>query len=243
MRTSFHATAAVSIAAVLMIQPARAQAPAASALGIKYMRDSEEYASLSRQVYRLAGESVARRAQGMATGSWAVVMDIDETTLDNSPYMLDRAAYGVPFETASWNAWVLRREAGAVPGVVDFIAGVRKLGGRVAWVSNREAVVGDATRANLRSAGLLADADRVCLLEPNRPKAVRRAEIISGSGSCAWSGTPMRVLAFVGDQMGDFPAADEHIADTGTDEAFGRTCFLVPNSMYGDWVTKVTRRR
>src|SRR5262249_37857914 len=107
----------------------------------------------------------------------------------------------------------------------------------------RALIVGDATRANLRGHGLLADADRFCLQEPERTKAVRRAELVSGKGSCAWSGTPVTVLAFVGDQMGDFPAADEHIADTGTDDAFGRTCFLLPNSMYGEWTTKVTRRR
>jgi len=243
MRTSFRGTAAVAAAVFLLIQPARAQAPSAAATGIKYMRDSEEYAALSRQVYRLAAESVARRAQNLASGSWAVVLDVDETALDNSAYQLDRAAYGLPFENTSWNAWVLRREAGAVPGVVDFVAAVRRLGGRIAWISNRDAVVGDATRANLKSVGLFADTARVCLQEPQRAKAVRRAELVAGSGNCGWSGTPVRLLAFIGDQMGDFPAADEHIADTGTDEAFGRTCFLLPNSMYGDWTAKVTRRR
>jgi len=243
MRTSFRLAAAAAAAALLTAPTARAQAPSAAATGIKYMRDSEEYASLSRQMYRLAADSVARRAQTAASGSWAVVLDIDETALDNSTYQLDRAAYGLAFENTSWNAWVLRREAGAVPGVADFVAAVRRLGGRIAWISNRDAVVGDATRANLRSVGLLADADRVCLQEPQRTKAVRRAELVSGSGTCAWSGTPVKVLAFIGDQMGDFPAADEHIADTGSDDAFGRTCFLLPNSMYGEWTARVTRRR
>jgi len=243
MRRSFRAAAAVAAAAWLTASSARAQAPPAGATGIKYMRDSEEYAALIRQVYRQAADAVSRRATTLAPGSWAVVLDIDETALDNSTYQLDRVAYGLAFENTSWNAWVLRREAGLVPGVADFVAGVRRLGGRVAWISNRDAIVGDATRANLRSVGLLADADRVCLQEPQRTKAVRRAELVSGNGSCAWSGTPVHVLAFVGDQMGDFPAADEHIADAGTDDAFGRTCFLLPNSMYGEWVTKVTRRR
>jgi predicted secreted acid phosphatase len=41
--------------------------------------------------------------------------------------------------------------------------------------------------------------------------------------------------------MGDFPDASEHIPDTGTDAAFGRTCFLLPNSMYGQWTSRVTR--
>ena len=50
-----------------------------------------------------------------------------------------------------------------------------------------------------------------------------------------------RRIVFVGDQMGDFPEADEGIANAGTDPAFGDTCFLLPQTMYGEWVTRVTR--
>ena len=246
MTTRFRLRAAMAASALLAgAVGLQAQPPVpAAATGIKYMRDSEEYAALARQVYRLAAESVARRSQNLAAGSWAVVLDIDETTLDNSTYQLDRAAYGVPFEIGSYDAWILRREAAPVPGVVDFVAGVRRAGGRIAWITNRDPVTADATRANLQSIGVLGDADRICPQDsPQRTKAVRRAELVAGRGDCAWSGTPIRVLAFIGDQMGDFPGADEHIADTGADDAFGRTCFLLPNSMYGEWTTKVTRRR
>jgi predicted secreted acid phosphatase len=82
-----------------------AQQPSlAHELGIKYMRDSEEYATLARQTYRLAGEAVTRAAGN--AGPWAVVLDVDETALDNSTYQLERAAYSVPFEPQSWNACV-----------------------------------------------------------------------------------------------------------------------------------------
>src|SRR4051812_36652692 len=67
---------------------------AAQQLGIKYMRDSEEYATLARQVYRLAGDAVSRLARDNSGRPWTVVLDIDETTLDNSTYQLERAAYG-----------------------------------------------------------------------------------------------------------------------------------------------------
>src|SRR5882672_1930605 len=81
-------------------------------LGIKYMRDSEEYATLARQTYRLAGEAVTRSASG--AGPWTVVLDVDETALDNSTYELERAAYGLPFDPQSWNAWVERRDGSAI---------------------------------------------------------------------------------------------------------------------------------
>ena len=218
------------------------QAPAVHELGIKYMRDSEEYATLARQVYRLAGEAVVRAAAAAASRRWAVILDIDETALDNSTYQLERAAYGLPFDATSWKAWVDRRQAGAVPGVVDFIAQVRRAGGHVGWISNRVAALTDATRDNLKIAGLWNDDDRLCLQKTSQhTKGDRRREIVSGNGDCAWSGQPAQIVVFVGDQLGDFPEASEQIPQTGADSAFGRVCFLLPNSMYGGWVTGVTR--
>ena len=234
----------IAAAALLCSAAPFAQAPAAPhELGIKYMRDSEEYAALARQTYRLATDAVQRAAQAPGRQQpWAVVLDIDETTLDNSTYELERVTYGLPFEAKSWNAWVFRHAAGVVPGVVEFVAAVRRAGGRIAWISDRDTATVDATRVNLKSAGLWNDDDRMCLQDaPERTKSIRRAEVVSGSGACAWAGTAVRAVAFLGDQMGDFPAAAEHIPDTGTDAAFGRTCFLLPNSMYGQWATRVTR--
>jgi 5'-nucleotidase (lipoprotein e(P4) family) len=213
-------------------------------LVIKYMRDSEEYATLARQVYRLAGEAVARAASSAAARRWTVVLDVDETALDNSTYQLERAAYGLPFDAASWKAWVERRQAGTVPGVVEFIGQVRRSGGHVGWITNRDAAVVEATRENLKAAGLWNDDDRLCLQKtPQQTKADRREEIVSGNGECSWPGQPMQVIAFVGDQLGDFPPASEQIPQTGNNSAFGRVCFLLPNSMYGGWERTVTRAK
>jgi 5'-nucleotidase (lipoprotein e(P4) family) len=228
---------------ISLVVAAQAPPPAATReLGIKYFRDSEEYAVLARQVYRLAGDAV-ERARRTASGAWAVVLDVDETTLDNSMYQVERAVYGLPFEAESWSAWVQRKEAAAVPGVKPFLDRVRSAGGRVAFITNRDASLMEATRANLASVGAWSDDDRLCLQKPEYPKAARRAEVVKGSGDCAWPNTPMRILAFVGDQLGDFPDAAEAISLTGTDEAFGSVCFLLPNPMYGNWTARVTRQR
>jgi 5'-nucleotidase (lipoprotein e(P4) family) len=241
IRRHFAATAAlVCICWTAVV----AQQTAVRELGIKYMRDSEEYATLTRQIYRLAGEAVMRAANSAGARRWAVVLDIDETTLDNSTYQLERAAYGLPFDDKSWDAWVERREAPLVPGVADFIAQVRRAGGHVGWISNRRATVADATRANLKIAGVWNDDDRLCLQKtPQHTKAERRHEIVAGAGDCAWPSQPVQVVVFVGDQLGDFPAAAEQIPQTGTDSAFGHVCFLLPNSMYGNWERSVTRVR
>lgn len=214
---------------------------------VKYVRDAEEYAVLSRQIYRMALGAVTTAARERAArtgGPWAVVMDIDETVLDNSTYELDRATYGLPFENVSWNAWVNRGEAGIVPGVIEFIAGVRRHGGRVVFVSNRDEAVRAATVANLQRFNLWTENDKICLAtDSTYPKRVRRSEVVEGRGNCSWAGTPTPVLAFIGDQMGDFPATGESDIDAGKDEAYGRRYFILPNPLYGSWTTRVTRVR
>jgi len=238
----------LAVLALVVALPARAQSPGAApgALAIKWVRDSEEYATLTRQVYRAAERAVTDAAARLPRGTpWAVVLDVDETALDNSAQQLEQAAYGLPFDTASWNAWTRRVEAGTVPGVAGFIAAVRRLGGHVAWITNRWDTTTDATRANLAAHGLWNDDDRLCLRSsaPADTKAVRRTEVTGGNGPCAWRGTAMTVLAYLGDQLGDFPAAGENDPDAGRDEAFGVRYFLLPDPMYGAWTTRVTRRR
>lgn len=248
-----HRRTLLIVTALAAASPAAAQRPALAphSLDIKYVRDAEEYATLTRMVYRMAGTSVARQAAALPRGAaWAVVLDLDETALDNSAYQLERAAYGLPFDGPSWSAWVDRAEAGLVPGVADFIAGVRRLGGRVAWVSDRSAAGRAATRAVLIRDGIWSDGDLLCLKAgpADSTKAGRRTEIATGRGDCAWSVGPARVLAFIGDQVkdgpgrGDFPGPGEPDSAAGDDAAFGSRSFIIPNPTYGSWTEKVTRR-
>ena len=224
-----------------------AQTPEADQKQVKYVRDSEEYAVLTRQIYRqaLAALTTAvRERTARVSGPWAVALDIDETVLDNSTYELDRAAYGLTFEKQSWIAWVDRGEAGLVPGTVDFISGVRRLGGHVVYISNRDEVSRAATMSNLNRYNLWTEADRLCLeTDSTYPKRVRRAEVTEGRAPCGWPSAPTPILVYVGDQLGDFPAPGEPDVDAGKDDAFGRRYFLLPNPMYGSWTRRVTRKR
>jgi len=207
-----------------------------SHLEIKWVRDSREYQTLAEQIYALAGRTVAAREDSVH-GPWAVVLDVDETALDNSVYQLERAAYDQPFDSASWNAWVRREASPPVPGVLPFIRKVRALGGRVVWITDRDTSVDYATRANLKKDSLWSDADLLCAktLDPNpATKRSRRAELRSGTGRCSWKGTPITVLAYVGDHMADLPDPGE---DGGP--SFAAKAFLLPDPMYGDWERRV----
>jgi 5'-nucleotidase (lipoprotein e(P4) family) len=238
---------AVLALVLLPLAPLASQAGDVGEKQVKYVRDSEEYADLTRQTYRqaLAALTAAvRERTARVSGPWAVAVDIDETVLDNSTYELDRASYGLTFEKQSWNAWVDRAEAGLVPGVVDFISGVRRLGGHIVFISNRDEVSRAATMSNLNRFNLWTDTDRLCLATDSiYTKKVRRAEVVEGRAPCGWPSAPTPILVYVGDQMGDFPAPGESDVDAGKDDAFGRRYFLLPNPMYGDWTRRVTRKR
>ena len=223
---------------------------------VVWMQTSIEYEAAALQAYRTAQsqlEAALKDASWTAaieqTGDFAklppaVVLDIDETVLDNSTYELDRATYGLSFENRSWNSWVEREEAGVVPGAIEFISGIRRLGGRVAFITNRDEVTRQATIANLRRFNLWTENDRLCLAtDSTYPKRMRRQEVADGRGNCSWNGTPTPVVVFVGDQMGDFPATGESDADAGSFEAWGKRYFILPNPMYGNWTTRVTRQR
>jgi 5'-nucleotidase (lipoprotein e(P4) family) len=219
-------------------------------LEVKYVRDSAEYATLSRMVYRMATDAVTRNHP--ASGAWGVVLDVDETTLDNSQYQIERGFYGLGYEEASWANWIQRAEAGTVPGVKEFLDAVRGLGGKVVFITDRNAeyVALDgskldlvaATRGNLGHNGLFVSGDLLCLkTSAGDNKASRRKSVSEGTGACSWSGTPVQIVAFAGDQMTDFPASGEAFSGAGTDKEFGNSFFLLPQPMYGRWTNGVTR--
>lgn len=209
--------------------------PYAAHLEIKYVRDSMEYSTLTRQIYSLAATVLPTDRK-----AWAVVMDIDQTVLDGSVYQLERAAYDLPFDEASWRAWVSRGSAPAVPGSVEFTRKVHSRNGLIVWLTDRQDAYRDVTKQNLKALGLWADQDLFCPSYGETNKKSRRRELQSNSGTCS-SPKIKTVVAFIGDQMGDFPEAGEHFFDGPVDDQFGKTNFLLPNPMYGKWAVRVTR--
>ena len=202
-------------------------------LDIKWYQRSAERRALSLQAYAAASAKVAARAPS-AGASWGVVLDIDETSLDNSPYQRARAELGLGYSPASWGAWVQQKAAEPVPGAVAFTRKVKQLGGRVVFVSNRLAATEcPATEQNLIAKGFAPDA-MLCKTSTS-DKNPRFAAITAGT---AGPGLPaLEIVAFVGDNILDFPALaqDLRTKPESAYAAFGETLFLIPNPMYGSW--------
>ena len=180
----------------------------------------------------------------------AVVMDIDETVLDNSPYMGKIVLENREWSTASWDEWVARKEAGSVPGAMDFINAVQKKGVRVILISNRACSKRDGsdepcpqeadTIDNLRKAGMEDVRTENVLLAGEQPgwiseKKSRREAVAKRN----------RIVMLFGDDLGDFlsgvktgitPEQREQLVDLHR-QRWGKKWYLLPNPTYGSWMS------
>ncbi|HKJ02273.1 MAG TPA: HAD family acid phosphatase [Longimicrobiales bacterium] len=213
--------------------PAPTSGEAAVPLAIHWYRTAAEQRALYEQAYRWAGRHV-RDVAAAQTGPWGVVLDADETILDNSTYQLRRARAGLGYSPESWNAWVREEAAPALPGAVAFIAEVKRMGGRVAVVTNRDEAVCEPTRRNLADVGVAADVV-LCRQPGPSGKEGRFRAVEEGTTPAALP--PLTVVAWVGDNIQDFPGGSQSLrgADVSALADFGVRYFVLPNPMYGSW--------
>lgn len=208
-----------------------------------------------REVYALASRQIAvalgqpewdalpkNERKKSATGlPPAVIVDVDETVLDNSPYQARLIRDGKEFDEFTWDAWCREEAARATPGALDFARAAAARGVTVFYLTNRAQHLNDATLANLKRAGFPVSERENAFLglglvvpgcEANGSDKGCRRELI---------GRTHRVLAMVGDQLGDFidvenntPAAREAAAAPYAGW-FGERWFMLPNPTYGSW--------
>ncbi len=170
----------------------------------------------------------------------ALIVDIDETVLDNMPVNARDVRAGRGYAMSRWDAWVAERGARALPGAVDFLRQAQALDIAVFYVSNRSQAQLHDTAANLRAAGFPLDDDARLLLAGTPTGGC------AGSGSdksCRrqWIGRHYRVLMLVGDALGDFaqPATNTPAAWDAALAPYrdwlGTRWFVLPNPAYGAW--------
>jgi len=198
-----------------------------------WFQKADECRALFYQAFNLArlrlDEDLARPNQGAKP---AVVVDIDETVLDNSPFE------GYCIENGSnypdgWNEWVNQAKARALPGAVEFLQYAVSRGVEVFYISNRKTSEMAATLKNLREAGFpMADSLHLLLRSEVSNKEIRRQEVLKNH----------RIVLLAGDNLNDFtdlyeaamPEKRRQITDSLRGE-FGRRFIVLPNPMYGDW--------
>ena len=202
-------------------------------LALRWYRASAEVQAIFIETYRAATSALERSASSQSGNAWGVIMDADETVLDNSRYQQSRAARGYSADT--WATWVKSQKAAALPGSVAFVQRVHELGGKVSIVTNRESALCAETEANLRAVGLIIDQ---VLCKPAGPDDNKNPRFAAVQNGAVPSTLPaMTVVMWLGDNIKDFPGASQQLRSSGA-AAFaevGRTWFVFPNPLYGSW--------
>ena len=193
---------------------------------VRWVTQSSEYSSVCEQIYNSASLVLQNQFEGVDRP--VIVMDLDETVLNNVQYQVELFEKSETYNPTSWNAWVNKELATAVPGAKSFILDFKdKYKGLIVFISNRDASTIKATRNNLDNLGLLFEDDIFLLRKDKKDtKIVRRNEVLEGVGRMEGYG-PNSVLAYFGDQIGDFP--------NDTSFVFSLNKFMFPNPMYGKW--------
>ena len=241
----------LSVTAVQAPAQAQSQGPAANdgTNGTYWMQNSVEYKANTMALYELAK---LRLNQAIANPTWtaaleqgenyekkpvAVILDVDETVLDNSPYQAWIVENGKYYSSKTWAPFVHTETSRAIPGSLDFIKYAEARGVAVFYVSNRKAPEEAPTRNNLKALGypIGEGEDRVLLRgekeEWGSDKGNRRAVVAE----------KYRIALLIGDNLGDFvddvdvsreerlKLYNEHA------ERWGRDWIMLPNPSYGSW--------
>jgi len=194
---------------------------------IRWVTNSSEYKLLCEQTYENAWNNLEKTLKAADSQS-VIIMDLDETVLDNSKYQIDLTEKGESYNPESWSVWVNQKEADLVPGAKKFIDLVRSTNVRIVFLSNRMAKNELPTIENMEALDVY-EKDDIFMLRIDRPdkKHIRRSEVLQGTGRMKEIGA-MKVLAYFGDARHDFPAVDDYYN-------FGKNMFMFANPMYGKW--------
>jgi 5'-nucleotidase (lipoprotein e(P4) family) len=241
MKTKFSLSAAVVFAALVSTTFAQAPKPAAPPTSehlvqsTLWVQRAGEFRALCYQAYNAARWSLEVELKKPAEPGKkrAVIVDIDETVLDNSPYEARLIKTQKGWSQPTWKEWTDMARAEATAGAVEFLKEAAGKGVEVFYISNRREEERTGTVRNLKAKGFpFADDVHVLLRSTESSKAKRRAKV---------SDTHTIVL-LCGDNLNDLTDAFDGKDPAGRlaemeklKTEFGRRYIILPNPMYGDF--------
>jgi acid phosphatase len=212
-----------------------------------WMQTSAEYRACCLQAYNLATERLREAVEVNPAGPRAVIMDLDETVIDNAGYMAMILRSGLAFDARLWEIWERDHAdmVGLIPGAKEFILEASRLGVTVIYISNRSHGSHAQAKTILARHGIpVADDANIKLLTNSSDKTGRRDDVAR----------EYTVLLLVGDNLRDFDevfryAAPQQLSDESIQlaidarkdavdqhrEEWGDKWIILPNPSYGEW--------
>ncbi len=130
--------------------------------GILFMQKAAEYRALVYQAFNIARiqldadfekRNLKKLPKLERKMPRAVVVDVDETVLDNSLHQARLVKNRQPYLPDTWTKWVDMRRATPIPGAVDFLNYANRKNVRVFYVTNRNEAEKQGTIDNLKQTG------------------------------------------------------------------------------------------
>ncbi len=215
---------------------------------VLWVQTSVEYKMMARQVYKLAEMNIdtalkdknwtaafeqGRNYQNLPP---AVILDLDETVMDNSPFEARCAKVGVEYDFDLFSKWVNEANADIIPGAKSFISKLKHKNIKVFYVSNRVASFKKATLKNLRE-----KLDKNITADDILLKAERKNWTSAKKNRRRFIAKNYRIIMLVGDDYNDFVylgkvspykrKSQEEIHS----KYWGKKWFLLSNPLYGNW--------
>lgn len=170
----------------------------------------------------------------------AVIVDVDETVLDNSPYQARVIRDHDAYQESTWDAWCREEAAKPLPGALAFAQFAAAHGITMIYITNRIKALDAATLANLRKVGFPVADDSLYL---GLGTVVPGCQQVGSSKSCRRKliAKKYRILMQFGDAIGDFvDVSDNSHAGRAAAMApyldwIGERWFVLPNPTYGSW--------
>jgi 5'-nucleotidase (lipoprotein e(P4) family) len=202
-------------------------------MAVLYHQNAAEIKAIYYQSFNLARVLLDEDIEdNKTTKKRAVIVDIDETILDNSPYEAQCVLANICFPE-KWDEWVGKGVAGSIPGAVDFLNYVVEKKAEVFYVTNRKESLRDATMKNLKEKGFpMVDNTHILMKTDSTNKEIYRNSISETH----------HISLLIGDNLSDFSVVFDkktlEVRSQRTDSLkneFGTRFIILPNAMYGDW--------
>lgn len=198
-----------------------------------WQQRAAEYDALCFQAYNIAKLRLDKSVSESHSKPLAIVTDIDETVLDNSPNAVQQALQGKDFEQEAWYKWTSKAACDTIPGSTSFFKYAASKGVTIFYITNRDEREREATLRNLQKYDFPnADNGHLLLKQTNSGKEIRRAAVLKTH----------EIILLIGDNLSDFtslfdkkPEQERTIVAQNQSENFGKLFIVLPNATYGDW--------
>lgn len=199
-----------------------------------WFQHSAELRASFYQAFNVAEMMLVKHLEGLPENAKpAIVIDIDETVLDNSPFQGQVIFDAKPYFQAFWEEWTSLSIAETLPGALDFLNLAKEKGVEVFYVTNRKESERQATLKNLFEQGLPFAEDKYLILRTDEGSKESRRKKIAETHT---------ILLLIGDNLNDLAEVFENRDESNGYDAvdnfrkeFGNRFIVLPNPMYGDW--------